>query len=199
MPTTSRSARGVVALQTAKLREAQLEDELEHARAEIRRLEVVELPSAFTEDGISELRLPDGQRAVRNVSVQGSFPNQETEPEAHRRAVTEWARLGYADTLRCAVTSSYGAGDREAALAAYEALRGDNRAFVTLRETVHHSTLRAAVLARIRAGEPTSVEDLGCAVIRRVRLTTPPRRRAVESNQDQVASQPTIATEEEDQ
>lgn len=178
MPTTSRSARGVVALQTAKLRQAQLEDELDNAKREVRRLEEVELPAAFTEDGVSELELPDGQRARRAVTVQGSFPDPETNPDGHRRAIEAWTGLGYQDTIRCAIVASYATEHREAAREAYDALRGDNRVFVTMRETVHPSTLRAAVLARVRAGEPTPVEELGCVVLRRVRLTTPPRRRS---------------------
>lgn len=177
MPSASRSARGVEALRVAKLRVQQVEEELENAKREVRRLEEVELPAAFTEDGISELSLPGGQRAARQVSVQGSFPDQETDPERHRRAVQLWTELGYQDTLRCAVVASYSTEAREAAQAAYNALRGDNRAFVTMRETVHPSTLRAAILARIREGQPTPLEELGCVVIRRVRLTTPPRRR----------------------
>lgn len=194
LPTTSRSARGVVALTTAKLRQAQLEDELENAKREIKRLEEVELPQAFTEDGISELELPNGQRARRQVSVQGSFPDQESEPEVHRTAVERWVELGYADTIRSAVIASYPTEHRETAQAAYNALRGDNRAFVTIKETVHPSTLRAAVLSRIRAGEPTPVEELGCVVLRRVRLTTPPRRQS-RTNQSVTAT----GIEEEDQ
>lgn len=178
MPSVSRSARGVEALRVAKLRVQQVEEELENAKREVRRLEEVELPAAFTEDGISELQLPGGQRARRQISVQGSFPDQETDPERHRRAVQLWAELGYQDTLRCAVVASYSTEEREAAQAAYNALRGDNRAFVTMRETVHPSTLRAAILARIREGQPTPLEELGCVVIRRVRLTTPPRRQS---------------------
>lgn len=195
MPSMSRSARGVEALRIAKLRLQQVEEELENAKREIKRLEEIELPAAFTEDGISELQLPGGQRARRQVSVQGSFPDQETDPQRHARAVALWAELGYQDTLRCAVVASYSTQEREAAQAAYEALRGDNRAFVTMRETVHPSTLRAAILARIRAGEPTPVEELGCVVLRRVRLTTPPRRQSL----DNINQPVTTATEEEDQ
>lgn len=192
--TTSRSARGVVALQTAKLRQAQLEDELEHAKREVRRLEEVELPAAFTEDGVSELQLPDGQRAQRQVTVRGSFPDMDDDPEGHQRAVDIWAGLGYADTIRCAVIASFGPEDRATALAAYEALRGDNRAFVTKKETVHPSTLRAAVLARVRTGQPTPVEELGCVILRRVRLTTPPRRQSRHITDNSIP-----VTEEEDQ
>ncbi len=194
MPSMSRSARGVEALRVAKLRVQQVEEELENAKREVRRLEEVELPAAFTEDGISELQLPGGQRARRQISVQGSFPDQETDPERHRRAVQLWAELGYQDTLRCAVVASYSTEEREAAQAAYNALRGDNRAFVTMRETVHPSTLRAAILARIREGQPTPLEELGCVVIRRVRLTTPPRRQSSTST-----IQTALDIEEEDQ
>lgn len=193
--TTSRSARGVLALQQAKLRQAQLEEELDNAKREVRRLEEVELPTAFTEDGISELSLPDGQRARRQVSVQGSFPDPETNPERHRHAVDEWTRMGNADTIRSAVVASYNTEHRDAALEAYNVLRGDNRAFVTIKETVHPSTLRAAILARITAGEPTPVEELGCTILRRVRLTTPPRRQAARPRPATAFP----ATEEEDQ
>ena len=173
---TSRSARGVEALIQARLRLDQLLAEVENQEREIKRLEETELPQAFTEDGISELRLPNnGPRATRQVSVVGSFPLAEADPERHRRAVQVWTELGFADTIRTALAASYGPQDRTHALQVYETLRGDNQAGVTIRETVHASTLRAGILARIRRGEPTPVEDLGCTIIRRVRLTTPPR------------------------
>ena len=46
---------GPEALRVAKLRLEQVQAELDNAKAEVRRLEEVELPAAFTEDGISEL------------------------------------------------------------------------------------------------------------------------------------------------
>lgn len=192
MPSVSRSARGVEALRLAKLHLERLEEEVNNAKREIKRLEEVELPQAFTEDGISELQLPDGLRARRQISVQGSFPNQDEHPEEHALAVRLWTELGNASTIRSAVIASYGVEEREAALTLYNGLRGDNRAFVTMRDTVHPSTLRAVILARVRAGEPTPVEELGCVVLRRVRLTTPPRRRSVTSSLQTV-------TEDEDQ
>ena len=193
--TRSRSARGVAALAEARLRLQQVEAELESAKAEVRRLEEIELPAAFTEDGVSEVTLPGGLRAVRQVSVQGSFPNQDDDPERHTRAVTLWTELGYGETIRSAITASYGPEERDAATRTYEILRSSNTAQVTMRETVHPSTLRAAILSRIRNSDPTPVEELGCVVIRRVRLTTPPRQRAA----TRAVVSGFTGTEEEDQ
>jgi len=73
------------------------------------------------------------------------------------------------------VSCSYSRGNREIAHAVYDQLRRDNRAFVTLKDDLHHSSLRALVLARVRAGEITPVEDLGCTVVRRVKIDKMPR------------------------
>lgn len=171
-----------MALQAATLRVRALEEELAEAKREQQRLETVELPAAFTEDGISELRLPDGQKAARSVSVQGSFPD--ADHEDHEFALTWATENGLQDTIRCVVAANYSAGDREAALAEYERLRGDNRAFVTKGETVHPMTWKAVLLQRVKDGEPTPLERLGCVVLRRVKLTTPPRRRSQSTGED---------------
>jgi hypothetical protein len=159
------------------LRVQTLEEELGYAKAEVRRLEQVELPAAFTEAGVEELRIPEGAKAARNLTVQGSLPDPDEHPEEHRRALEWWAANGYGDTIRCVVASSFTVGDRDAALAVYELLRQDNRAVTSKSETVHPMTLKAIVRNRIGRGEPTPLELLGCTVIRRVKLTTPPRRR----------------------
>lgn len=182
MPTVSRSARGVAALDAALLRQQTLEAELEVAKAEVRRLEEVELPAAFTEDGLSELSLPSGLRARRDLTVQGSFPLPTADrPDAMQRhaAARDWMiSNGHADSLRAVVTANYGAGEREEALATYEWLRGHNSATTTMVETVHHSTLRGIIRDRVSRGVATPVEELGCVIIRKVKLTTPPRRRS---------------------
>lgn len=182
-PSLSRSARGVAALREAVSRVQELEEALEIAKQEVKRLEEQELPAAFTEDGISELRLPDGQKAAKQVNVVGTFPSPDKEPEKFATAMQWWTQNGFADTVRVEVSASYGTGDREGALAIYNQLRGDNRAHVTKSESVHAMTLRAAIKQRLEAGLPTPVEDLGCTVIRRVRLTTPPRRRRSTSSE----------------
>lgn len=175
-PTTSRSARGVVALQAAVARVKELEDALDTAKAEVKRLEEQELPAAFTEDGIAELSLPSGQKAGRQLTVVGTFPSADKDPEKFARAMEWWCANGYADTVKVEVSAAYGTGDRDAALGIYEQLRRDNRAYVSKSESVHAMTLRAAIKQRLEQGLPTPVEDLGCNVIRRVRLASASRR-----------------------
>lgn len=192
-PTTSRSARGVVALGVAAQRVAELEQQLEIALAEVKRLEEVELPAAFTEDGISELQLPDGQRAKREVSIQGGLPSEDLRPVERENALTWLAENGYPDVIRCVVAADFGQDNREEALALYERMRTSNLAHVTKKETVHPSTLKALIRQRINAEPPqqTPIEELGCHIIRRIRLTTPPRARAgAASPQRQTPSAP---------
>jgi len=178
-PTTSRSARGVEALRVATLRASELEAQLELAKAEIKRLEEFELPSAFTEDGISELRLPDGQRAQRSVDIQGSLPSESEHPVERENALTWLAENGYADVIRCIVAADFGQDNRAAALELYERMRTSNVAHITKKETVHASTLKALIRQRINTNPPveTPIEELGCTIIRRIKLTTPPRQR----------------------
>jgi len=181
MPIMSRSARGVIALTDAMLRVEELELQLKAATDEVARLEQVELPAAFTEDGVSELGVPGCPKARRDVSIKGSFPspfadvpNALERYETAKRLIIE---LGHEDSLRAIVEANYGSGERDAALEAFERLRGDNRASVSITETVHHSTLQAIVRARVKAALPTPAEELGCVVIRRVKLASQPVRR----------------------
>lgn len=183
MPVMSRSARGVIALNSAMLRVDELEVQLAAAQAEVRRLEEVELPAAFSEDGISDLGVPGCPRAKKDVSVKGSFPSPFAErPDALQRYETakQWMiDNDHEDSLRAIVEANYGAGEREAALEAYQRMRGDNRASVSITETVHHSTLQAIVRDRIKRMLPTPAEDLGCTVVRRVKFATKPVRPVV--------------------
>ena len=168
----SRSARGVAALVAATQRANDLTTQLKSVLEEVKRLEEDELPNAFTEDGISELALPDGSKAKRDISVKGSLPTD----EAARQNAIEWLCLnGQEANIQSVVSCSYSRGNREIAHAVYDQLRRDNRAFVTLKDDLHHSSLRALVLARVRAGEITPVEDLGCTVVRRVKIDKMPR------------------------
>lgn len=179
MPVMSRSARGVAALTAAVLRVEELEAQLEAAKAEVKRLEEVELPAAFTEDGVSEIAIPGCPKAKRDVSVRGSFPSPFADtPNAFAKyeAARDWVIANqHEDSLKAVVTAEYDAGDRAAALASYERLRGDNRAHIKMVETVHSSTLRAIVRDRVNRALPVDPEALGCTVIRKVKLATKPR------------------------
>ncbi len=187
-PTLSRSARGVEALRIASLRVADLEAQLELANREVKRLEEVELPAAFTEDGISELQLPDGQRAKREVMIQGSLPSEDEHPVERENALTWLAENGYPDVIRCVVAADFGQDNRQAALELYERMRSSNIAHITKKESVHASTLKALIRQRLIHANPplpTPIEELGCTIIRRIRLTTPPRARAADTAQAQ--------------
>ena len=183
MPIMSRSARGVIALTEAMLRVEELELQLKAATDEVNRLEQVELPAAFTEDGVSELGVPGCPKAKRDVSIKGSFPSPYSEvPNALERyeAAKAWMIANdHEDSLRAIVEANYGSGERDAALETFQRLRGDNRASVSIVETVHHSTLQAIVRDRIKKALPTPAEQLGCTVIRRVKLASKPVRRPI--------------------
>lgn len=160
----------------------ELERQLALAKAEVNRLEITELPAAFTEDGLSELRLPSGPGARRDMTVRGSLPAEEPR---HGRGLIWLTETGYEENIRSMVTANYGREQRERAQQLYETLRGDNTAFTTLTETIHHSTLRAIGLERARAGQPVDWENLGLTLIRRVTLTRPPTHHVSTEEQDQ--------------
>lgn len=175
MPQLSRSVRGLAALRTAVLRVQMLEEQLERAEAEVKRLQEVELPSAFSEDQISELRLPNLPMAKRHVDIQGSLPSETERPVERENALTWLIENGYGDTIRSTVSAAFSQGDHEAALELFTQLRRLNNATVKKKEDVHHSTLRAIVRQRLEANQETPVEELGCTIIRRIRFSTPPR------------------------
>ncbi len=124
--------------------------------------------------------MPGCPRALKEVSVKGSFPSPDAEREdaiPFYEAAKAWIIAnGHKDSLRSVVSANYGAGEHDAAVAAYEELRGDNRAAVAI--TGDGASPRAAShRARpYQTGIASPAEELGCVVIRRVKLATKPRR-----------------------
>ena len=177
----TRATRGVAALVAATLRVRDLERELEVAKAEVTRLEQMELPQAFTEASISELQIERGIGARRDLSVVGSLPSEEPR---HTAGLNRLVEYGHQDNIRSMVTLNFGREHRDAALEYFNTVRTDNRAFVTINETIHHSTLRALALERVRNGQPVDFENLGLTVIRRVRLLRPPTRHVTLEQQE---------------
>ncbi len=189
MPQVSRSVRGMVALRTAVLHVMDLEARLERANAEVKRLQEVELPTAFTEDGVSELRLPDGLKAKRVTDIQGSLPSAALHPVERENAILWLAENGYVDLIRTTVAADFDRGNNPAAVELFNQLRQLNNAHVTKKEDVHHSTLRAMIRQRIEANQETPIEELGCTIIRRVKLTTPPRVSAATERTEDLISE----------
>ncbi len=111
MPIMSRSARDVAALVAATLRVDEPSGQLASAQAEVRRLEEVELPAAFTEDGVSEIGVPGCPRALKEVSVKGllSVAGRRARGDAipFYEAAKAWIIAnGHKDSLRSVVRAS---------------------------------------------------------------------------------------------
>ena len=123
-----------------------LEEELKEAKKAARTTEREDLPTLMEELGITELKLEDG-------SVVKVVPDCECGiTERTRDAAMRWlAENGFGGLIKTQVIATYGRGERENALKAFEKLV-DEPADVLLKEDVHHSTLKSFVKEQIAAG-----------------------------------------------
>lgn len=133
-----------------------------------RNLEEQVLPDLFLEAGIATLSLPNGTKAKLSGVAVGSLPK---DPALREQALAWLVENGYGDLVKAEVSASWGTGERDAALAAYNTLRGDNSAKVAYDETIHSATLGKLVKDRLAEGQPTPTETLGVSIIQKVRLT----------------------------
>lgn len=165
-----------------------LSSKLTALAAKITELEELTLPEAFDAAGMAgnnDLMIHGvAIRFTRGTFVFGAMPNEEKEPEKHEAAVNYAMELGLQDLLQSKVVAAWGRGEREKAVAFYNATRADNSASVKLSENIHHSTLQAEVRRRLKVGEEIDPEKLGCTVKSMVRLKTDPRKARRSNNGD---------------
>lgn len=150
----------------AALAERQLEQErdvrvaahhLEIAQIALRRTQEVDLPNAMQQAGVSEIKLPTGEKITIKDDVYASIPKDERGELAYA-----WLRdNGFGDVIKNEVKVAFGRGEEEqvAALLAECKVNGWNNA--SLAATVHSSTLKALIREQLAKGNDFPMELFG--------------------------------------
>lgn len=154
-----------------------LNAELALAEKKLEQLEYETLPDLFLQNGLQEVRLPNGVKAIKTIHAKGSLPSHDEHPEEHAAAVTWMVDNGYKENLDTRVEGRWAKGEHDKAVAFYDTLRGDNSVSASIKSYIHWSTYCKLIKERVlnHPELPTPLETLGVTVRPRVRITTKPR------------------------
>ena len=131
------------------------EEELKAKKEELRSVQEHDLPDAFAEAGISEIKLADGSRVRSEPFVTAHISKANTE-KAHAWLVDN----GHGNIIKREVSAKFAKGD-ENFLAAMKALQAVGIKNVDTKEAVHHQTLKAFARDEIQKGTDIPVDLFG--------------------------------------
>lgn len=133
---------------------ADLEEQVKAQKEALRVVQEHDLPDAFAEAGVSEIRLADGSRVKVEPFVTAHISKAKTE-EAHA-----WlSEHGHGDLIKREVTAKFGKGDDGFQLA-IDALQRQGITAET-KEAVHHMTLKAFAKEQMELGSDIPVDLFG--------------------------------------
>jgi hypothetical protein len=145
---------------------AQLENELEDAKEELKQISESALPNAMAEAGVSEFRLTDGTKiTVKPVYLANITPD-------HRSAAFAWLRdHGHDDLIKNNLILTFGRGEDMQFSVVMQQLRHMGLAdHMTHKEEVHWQTLRAFVKEQLEAGNALPTEEFGVHIIQQAKI-----------------------------
>lgn len=177
MPNNPRPADKVQELWEAQQKVVRLKGELALAEAAVEQLEYTTLPDLFLSNGMSELRLPNGVKAIRTIHAKGALPSHDSHPEQHAEAVGWMIENGYVNNLDTRVEGRWAKGEHDKAVAFYDTLRGDNSVSASIKSYIHWATYCKLIKERV-LNHPeltTPTEMLGVVIRPRVAITGKPR------------------------
>jgi len=138
-----------------KARVKELEEATKKAKADFRRTSEEDLPQLLQEVGLQEFTLEDGTKIKTKPDCTVSIP-AERRDEAMRWLVDN----DNGGLIKTVVACGFGRGEREQAEEFAATLAGQHDD-VTVKEDVHHSTLKSFVLEQIASGEPFPLDLFG--------------------------------------
>jgi hypothetical protein len=167
----------VQALWEAQQRAVRAQAELNLAEAEIERLEYEVLPDLYLQHGVTEVKLPNGCKAIKTLDAKGSFPDGDKDPDIAAKAAEWYVGHQYQDLLETKVEAKWGRGERDKAVAFYDTVRGDNSALVRLKDGCHWATHCKTVKEHVlkHPEEVVPLDVLGVTIRPRVRITVKPK------------------------
>lgn len=130
---------------------------LKAAQAALRQTQEIDLPNAMQQAGVSEIKLPTGEKITIKEDVYASIPKDERGELAYA-----WLRdNGFGDVIKNEVKVAFGRGEEEqaAALLAECKVNGWNNA--SFAATIHSSTLKALIREQLAKGKDVPLEMFG--------------------------------------
>ena len=126
---------------------AALETQLAERKRAYNKIEQEDLPTLMQELGINSMKLDDGKTIELKSDVKVALTERTREP-----ALT-WLRThGFGGLIKTSVMVTFGRGAHEEAVSVCNALAQEYDE-VTLKEDVHHSTLKSFVMERMKKAE----------------------------------------------
>lgn len=149
----------IAALAERQLREqevvATLELHLKQAQAALRQTQEVDLPNAMQQAGVSEIKLPTGEKITIKDGITASVPKD------RKQEVCQWLRThGFGDIVSEDVSVSFGRGEEQQARETADRLRelGLQPALVT---DVNTARLKALITEQMAKGKEVPLEMFG--------------------------------------
>lgn len=152
----------LVQLQLARTKAVEeIEEQLKAATEALRQVQEVDLPSAMYQAGVSEIRLPTGERISLKEDVYCSIPKDHRYHEA-----LDWLREhGYGDVIKNEVKVAFGKGEEQEAQTLIQELNTHGWRNYTNNVSVHPSTLKALIKECLAQGKDIPMDTFGAGPI----------------------------------
>lgn len=153
----------------AALAKLQIQRQIELEKAEIavkeasenlRQVQEIDLPNAMLQAGVSEIRLPDGQRITLKEDVYASIPK-----DRMFEALTWLKEHNLADVIKNEIKVNFGKGEEVAAEALIRELNEHGWTNYDSKTTVHPSTLKALIREQLAKGVNIPLDVFGAGPI----------------------------------
>lgn len=152
--------------QTAEKNVADLTEQLEVAKKDLKRLSEEIIPDAMLSLGLSGMQLADGSEVEIKRFYSASIS------EEHKKEAFKWLRQNKHDgIIKSEVVSKFGRGEQSEMHALTKLLREHQLPFQQ-KDTVHHATLKAFVKEKLEAGENLPTDLFGVFVGNRTVIKT---------------------------
>lgn len=132
-----------------------LESQLQRTKEKLRQVQEVDLPNAMQQAGVSEIKLPTGEKITIKDGITASVPKD------RKQEVCQWLRLhGFGDIVSEDVSVSFGRGEEQQAREMADRLRelGLQPALVT---DVNTARLKALIAEQLAKGKEVPLEMFG--------------------------------------
>lgn len=133
---------------------------LKEASEKLRQVQEVDLPNAMLQAGVTEIRLPDGQRITLKEDVYASIPKD------RMAEAFAWLKANnLADVIKNEVKVNFGKGEEESAAALIEELNAHGWTSYDTKTTVHPSTLKSLIREQLAKGVNIPLDVFGAGPI----------------------------------
>lgn len=145
-----------------KLREnvTRLENDLETAKRDMRRVEQEDLPDLMQELGLATFKLTTGETIEVKPEIDCGI-SEERRARAHDWLTTN----GFGGLIKTEVVAKFGRDEREEAVRAANLINGE------MVERVHPSTLKSFIKEQMAAGHPVPFDLFGVHPYNKVKIT----------------------------